>query len=243
MRNNIWSKLTVERLAAITAGAGLIIMALAAAFSYGYAHSALVIPGNADATLHNLILQKGLFRAEISGWVLILLCDIAVALACYRFLKPVHTNLSLLGAGLRLVYTAVLGLAILHLADVLRLVSAPGAADGAAAHQLADEAMTSLLAFESVWSTGLIVFGTHLLALGLLALKARGIPNWVGILLLVAAAGYVVTHTLTLFGPRYEELRTTLDMILTAPMAAGELAFALWLLFSGGKKPVHPPAS
>lgn len=86
---------------------------------------------------------------------------------------------------------------------------------------------------------GLIVFGLHLLVLGLLAIKARGIPKWVGMLLLIASAGYLVTHTLGLLGPGVEDIRGVMDQILTVPMAVGELAFALWLLLQGGRKPIH----
>lgn len=221
------------------AGSGLLLMAVAAAFSYGYAHAQLLVEGDAEATLSNLISQSLLFKAEIGGWVLILLSDVAVAGACYLLLKPVHPKLSLLGGALRLLYSVILGAAVWRLFAVLPLVNRAVASPEEIAGPLGEQIMSHLQSFESVWSIGLIMFGAHLLVLGILAFKARGIPKWVGLLLLIASAGYLVTHTLALLGPDIEDIRVMLDQILTVPMAAGELAFALWLLFKGGRKPVH----
>lgn len=67
------------RKTALTAGISLIIMAIAAYFSYGYVHGSLVVQGDPSATLNNLRSSNMLFRAEIFGWLLILICDIVVA--------------------------------------------------------------------------------------------------------------------------------------------------------------------
>ena len=90
--------------AALTAGTSLIITALAAFFSYGYAHGTLVNFEDAGATLDNLMSSSMLFKAEILGWLIVLICDIIVAWAFYVFLKPYHYHLSLLGAWFRLIY-------------------------------------------------------------------------------------------------------------------------------------------
>lgn len=87
-----------QRKLALIAGTSLIVMALAASFSYGYVHENLVVQGNASATFNNINSANMLFKAEIFGWVIILITDIVVAWAFYIFLKPIHKNLSLLSA-------------------------------------------------------------------------------------------------------------------------------------------------
>ncbi|MCR8963541.1 DUF4386 domain-containing protein [Brevibacillus halotolerans] len=65
-------------------------MALAAFFSYGFVHERLVIKGDASATFHIIMSANSLFKAEIFGWVIILISDTIVAWALYIFLKPIR---------------------------------------------------------------------------------------------------------------------------------------------------------
>lgn len=44
-----------ERKSALTAGISLILMALAAFFSYGFVHGSLVVKGNAATTFNNIV--------------------------------------------------------------------------------------------------------------------------------------------------------------------------------------------
>jgi hypothetical protein len=90
-------------------------------FSNGFVHGNLVVQGDASATFDNITSSKMLFKAEIFGWLIILIIDIVVAWAFYIFLEPIHKSLSLLGAWLRLAYAAILGMAIMNLIVVLLL--------------------------------------------------------------------------------------------------------------------------
>lgn len=225
-----------QRTAALTAGITLIIMALAAFFSYGFAHGTLVNLDDASATLDNLMSSSMLFKAEILGWLIVLICDIIVAWAFYVFLRPYHNHLSLLSAWFRLIYTAILGVAILNLlVSSILTDQATGILNVLETNQLQAQVMLSLAAFESVWSLGLIVFGGHLLITGWVAYKADPVPRWISILLLIAALCYMFTHLIPLVYSQDNAILDTLMMILTVPMTVGELGFGLWLLFRGGR--------
>ncbi|CAG9614790.1 hypothetical protein BACCIP111899_04023 [Bacillus rhizoplanae] len=226
-----------QRKSALTAGISLIIMTLAAFFSYGIAHESLVVQGNASATFHNIMSSNILFKAEIFGWVIILISDIVVAWAFYIFLKPIHKNLSLLGAWLRLTYATILGIAILNLIFVLLLTKNKDYLSLFTTDQLQAQTMLFLEAFESIWSIGLIIFGGHLMVVGYLAFKSDSIPKVVSILLLLASIGYIVIHLCNTFLPEYDGIISILTFIFTVPMIAGELGFGIWLLFKGGKVP------
>ncbi len=96
--------------------------------------------------------------------------------------------------------------------------------------------MSYLQNFQDVWSVGLIVFGGHLMILGILVLKADEAPKWIAILLLLASVGYFVIHSLELVDPAVKNITDAINIIMPIPMAVGELSFALWLIFRGGKK-------
>ncbi|MGG2093342.1 DUF4386 domain-containing protein [Bacillus sp. S13(2024)] len=231
----IVKKQSDQRKYALTAGILLIIMALVSFFSYGFAHASLVVKGDASATFHNIMSSNSLFKAEIFGWIIILISDIVVAWAFYIFLKPIHKNLSLLGAWLRLTYAAILGIAILNLIFALLLTKYTDYFSLLKTDQLQAQMMLFLEAFQSIWSIGLIIFGGHLMVVGYIAFKSNSIPKVISILLLLASIGYIVIHLCNTFLPEYDEAISILNLVFSVPMIAGELGFGIWLLFKGGK--------
>ncbi|WP_152395949.1 DUF4386 domain-containing protein [Paenibacillus guangzhouensis] len=223
---------TDQRRAALTAGLSLIIMTLASFFSYGYVHASLVVQGDASTTFQNIQSSHSLFQAEIFGWVVILICDIVVAWAFYTVMKPAHQKLSLLAAWFRLIYSAILGTAILNLLFMSLLTRT---ASSQISEQLPTQGMLYLNAFESIWSIGLITFGIHLAVVGYVALRFTHSPKIISILLIIAGVGYMFIHSCNVFLPQYEGMIAVLIYIFTVPMIVGELGFGLWLLFKGGK--------
>ena len=229
--------LSNQRKSALTAGISLIIMTLASFFSYGFVHGTLVVQGYASATFINIVSSNNLFKGEILGWIIIMIADILVAWAFYVFLEPVNQNLSLLGAWLRLTYSAILGIAILNLIVVLLLMGNTIDFSSLKIEQTQAFMMLFLEAFQWIWSMGLVVFGGHLLIVGYVALKSDVIPKVISILLLLASIGYIIIHLSKMFLPQYEAVITTLNFIFTIPMIVGELGFGIWLLLRGGKIP------
>lgn len=230
-------ELSYQRKSALAAGIALIVMALAAFFSYGYVHSSMVVQGDASATYNNIMSSNMLFKAGILGWLIILISDIVVAWAFYIFLKPINKHLSLLGAWLRLSYATILGIAIMNLLFVLLLTNNTDDVTLLGIGQLQAHVMLYLNAFDTIWSIGLIIFGGHLLIVGYLAFKSDSIPRILSILLLVAAIGYMIIHLCLTFLPQYDGLITIFEYIFTVPMIAGELGFGIWLLIRGGRTP------
>ncbi|MFZ3590563.1 DUF4386 domain-containing protein [Bacillus sp. DJP31] len=231
---NLVRERTDQRKSALIAGTSLIIMTLAASFSYGFAHGSLVVHGNVSATFNNILSSTILFKAEIFGWLIILICDIVVAWAFFIFMKPLSKNLSLLAAWLRLTYATILGLAILNLVVVMLLTNGSNYLSAFDTDQLQAQVMLFLEAFEVIWSIGLIIFGVHLFVVGYVASKSESIPKIISILLLVASIGYILTHLCKTFLPQYDAFML-LDFVFILPMIVGELGFGLWLLFRGGK--------
>ncbi|WP_028543294.1 DUF4386 domain-containing protein [Paenibacillus taiwanensis] len=228
-------ELPEQRTMALTAAISLLIMTIAAFFSFGFVHGNLVLQEDAITTYQNLHSSNVLFKAEILGWIIILICDIVVAWAFYNFLKPINKSLSLLGAWFRLIYTAILGIAILNLIGVMLLTSSTEPVLWSKTEQLQAQVMLYLRAFDTIWSIGLIVFGGHLLLVGSLTFKSDSIPKAISIFLFIAAFGYIVIHLCNTFVPQLNEVMTILKFIFTVPMIVGELGFGIWLLIRGGK--------
>ncbi|NQX70382.1 DUF4386 domain-containing protein [Paenibacillus alba] len=226
-----------QRKSALIAGTSLIIMAIASFFSYGFVHETLVVQGDPIATFNNITSSNNLFKAEILGWVIILICDIVVAWAFYIFLKPIHQSLSLLGAWLRLTYSTILGIAIMNLIFVLLLSRHTTYLSSFKIEQMQSLMMLFLEAFESIWSIGLIVFGWHLLIVGYVVFKSGSIPKVIGIGLLLASIGYMVIHLSKTFLSQYDAAIAILNLVFMIPMIIGELGFGIWLLLRGGKLP------
>jgi len=179
--------------AALIAGIGLLIMVIAAPFAELYVFPRLVVSGDAAETVKNIIANKTLFVAGIFGYLITFLCDVLVAWALYVYLKPVNENLSLLTAWFRLVYTLIALIALLHLVTILRLLNTPIYLSLFQPEQLQAQVMLSLTTFRSNWYFGLLFFGIHLGLLGYLVFRSKYIPSILGVLLIVAGLGYLLT--------------------------------------------------
>ena len=226
---------TTPRQGAMVAGISLIVMAVAAGFAVGFVFERLLVPENAAATAANIQASETLFRAGLFSWLLILVCDVLAAWGLYVFLKPANSGLSLLTAWLRLVYTAILGISLSNLVIVLLLLSGADYLTVFDANQVNALLLLFINAFEGIWTMGLVVFGLHLLALGYLVLKSGYVPKILGVLLLIAALGYLLIDGGTSLLPNFEAYRGTLEVIFIVPMIVGELGLAIWLLVKGAR--------
>jgi hypothetical protein len=219
-----------QRKAAIVAGFGLLIMTIFFILAEFFVFQNLIVPGDATTTANNIKASGGLFRAGICSILIVLICDVVVAWALYVFLKQVNKSLSLLTAWLRLMYAAMLGIALLNLVIALILVSG---ADYLAVYEtdkLHAQVLLFLNAFYDVWAVGLIVFGFHIFILGYLVFKSDYIPGILGVLLILAGLSYQIDYFGKFLFPNF-------DVPISMVFGWGELIFMFWLLFKGGKIP------
>ena len=209
---------------ALTAGITLLIMALAAFYTYGYVYNSLIDPLSPGETLDNLLNSSGLFLSGLIMWFVIIITDLTVTWTLYVFLKDIDNKLSLLAALFRFIYTVMLTIAVFKLCKIYYLIDTD---------LTATVAIDLSNSFNRIWSLGLIVFGVHLLFLGFTSLKTTSIPAIFKILLIVAGGGYLITNILYNFLPSLHSFTKILEMILVVPMTVGELGFAVWLIVKG----------
>jgi len=145
-------------------------------------------------------LQDSLFH--ILGITVIILLDVIVAIALYFLFAPVNKILSLIMALSRMVYAIAFAYALSRFPNVEM--------------------------FQTTWDNSLLIFGVHLVLLGILVYHSGFIPKWLGILLLLSAFGYLVDSTAKLMG--YQTMISVFTFF-------GEVLFALWLVIKSNKLP------
>jgi hypothetical protein len=125
---------------------------------------------------------------------------------------------STLAATFRVAYAGIFVVAIAQLTGVLRLLPQ--------AEELSAQVLSGALAFEDIYSAGLVLFGFHLMLLGVLVWRAAYAPTFLGILLTLAGLGYAVdSFGVVLFAGYALEV--------AAFTFVGEAVLIFWLLLRG----------
>lgn len=212
-----------EKIAGIVAGISLIVMAIAAGFSYGFVQTQLVSE-SAEITWQHVLDNQSMFLAGIAGWIVIFITDLIVSGSLYIFFKTTTKRISLLTASVRIIYTMVLGYAIYQLVGIIPLMQKAGTAL---------EVNAQFVAFNKIWSAGLIIFGIHLLGLGYLSIKSHRIPGLLSYLVSFAGICYVLVHAAKQFALFNQNVIASAESILALPMALGEMLIAVWLIYIG----------
>ena len=148
---------------------------------------------------------------------------------------------ALLAAWFRLVYTVLLGAAIVFLLLALRLATSDiaGGADRSGAD---GPVLLAVEAFDYVWLIGLAAFGIHLAIIGHIIVTSRLAPLLLGWILTVAGAAYLIDTFAHLLLPDYQDLATLFLVLVAVPSMIGELWLTIWLLTRAGRHPTNRSA-
>jgi hypothetical protein len=195
----------------------------------------LIVRGDAAATASRITASESLFRLGIASWIVVLALDVAVAWALYIFLEPVDRHLSMLAAWFRLVFVAIAGSALVGLLSAPRLLSTAGYSTAFEPNQYAALAMLSLYPYEYAFNVGYVFFGLHILCLGYLILKSVYVPRLLGVLLIVASAGYFIDSFASVVSSGYADNQALFIVFVAVPALVAEYSLAFWLLIKGGK--------
>jgi Domain of unknown function (DUF4386) len=223
-----------RHIAALIAGASILLLAALAAFANIAVLQGLVTEGDAAKTAKDILASDGTFRVGITSLYAVVALDVLVAWALMGVFRPVHAGLSRLAAWFRLAYAAVFLVAIAQLAGIPDLLSTrdsavftPGQVDATA--------LAKVGTFTDIWMAGLLLFGVHLTLLGFLVFRSGQMPRLLGILLVVAGVGYA-------FDTMAAVLSTGSVFAVSTVTFLGESLLALWLLIRGHRlTPDHAP--
>lgn len=192
-----------QRRVALTAAVGLLLMAVLAPLAHFGVLQNLFVPGDAAATVENIVTSGGLFRLAVATLLVVTFLDILVAWALYVLLKPVNETLALLVGWLRLAAPAVFAVALANLLDVAKLLGTAGPS-ALGQDQLGAQVMASIASFGNGWDMSLAIFGLHLVGLGYLLFRSIQFPRFLGVLVVVAGGGYLADTFARILVPDFE---------------------------------------
>jgi hypothetical protein len=207
-----------------------LVIIIAGIFGELFVRGKLVVPGNADATAHNILTHELLWRLGIAVDLFMQVCDIPSMLLFYILLKPVGKNIALLGVLFNLIQTAVLIANKLNLLAAWSLISGEGSLKSLQPQLLHALGNLFIQQHEQGFGLGLIYFGFSCLVSGYLIFKSGYFPKALGILLQIAGLCYIINSFALIVAPNFAD---SLFPFILLPSFIGELAVCLWLLIKG----------
>jgi hypothetical protein len=214
------------RRSALVAGTALLgVAVLAAAANFG-AVQRLVTEGNATRTAVDIGAARATFSLGIAALVIVAALDIVVAMALRAFFVPVNRRLASLASWLRVSYAAIFAVAISQLFAALRLLESAHHLTGSTLDHRRAEALQRIEAFDDIWRVSLILFGLHLVLIGYLTYRSGYAPRVLGVLLVIAGAGYLVDSLGGILSDSY-------SVNVSAVTFIGEALLLVWLLVKG----------
>jgi len=195
------------------------------AFFAAFLMKGLVTPGDAAATASSILAHEAVYRSGFAVGLVANAIYIALTALFYRLFEPVSRTLSLLAA-----FFSLVGCAVQIFGGVLQLAPLVVLGDGQLpkvfeAEQLRAAALLSLKLYTQTFSLSLVLFGLYDLLLGYLIYRSTFLPRALGVLLMVAGAGW-----LSFLWP---PLATALTSYVLPFGALAEILLMLWLLVRG----------
>lgn len=213
------------RTAALIGGIALLVMAVLAAYANFGVMQTLIVQGDAQTTSENIIAASESFRLAIFSFLVVAVLDVIVAWSLFVILKSANRSLSFISAWFRIIYAVIFAFSVTKLFGVFQLLTSADASQG---NEVFTKAFNGINAFQTGWDIGLILFGLHLLLLGVIAFRFGTFPKWLGALLALAGFGYLVDSIGILVSPTY-------NLSIGEYTFFGELILIFWLLWKGIK--------
>ncbi|MCC5947999.1 MAG: DUF4386 domain-containing protein [Nitriliruptoraceae bacterium] len=219
---------TPTRLARL-AGVLYLCMCVLGAFAHLWVRAGVHVPGDATATVANLVADPTMFRLALVADIAMATAFVGVGVALFRLLRTWdrHAAVAMLifvavGAGM------ILTNLVLHQAALLVATDATASAVGS------DELVLLLLDLHGHgYALAGIFFGLWLLPIGVVGYRARLFPRPLSVLLLVAGGCWIVD---TLLGFLLPELPAAVHTVIQAPTVA-EFWLVAYLLIRGVRTP------
>jgi len=190
----------------------------------------LVVFGDAAATAQHILQSEFLWRANIAGHIILLICAVALALIWYVLFRPVSRNLALLSAFFGLISLSVESVSVLHLQAALTPLLNAGHFKGLDMQQAQAVSYLSVLSNVDDFGLALIFFGVDCLIGGYLIWKSGYFPKVVGVLMQLAGLAYLINSLSRILSPSFADI---LFPMILLPALVGEGTFCMWLLVKG----------
>jgi Domain of unknown function (DUF4386) len=225
VKNNEYSVLNYAR----TGGIFYLMIIIAGVIGQVFIRGSLIVPGDGALTASNIMASPLLWRAGITGDLMMHIFDIPLMTILYMLLKPVNKGVALLGLVFNIIQTAILVVSKLALIVPLIILTHSEYLAAFASTQINAQIMLLTDIHNYGLGLGLIFFGFACLAYGYLLFKSNYFPKIIGVLMTIAGISYLINSFTLLLAPQYSgAIFPVLILCLIA-----ELTFALWLTTKG----------
>jgi hypothetical protein len=194
---------------------------------------AFVVLEDAAATARNITAAELTYRIGLLISFATLVIFIFLVVSLYYLLKDVARRQALLMVLLVVVGVAVSLANLLHKLAALVLLSGADYLSVFTRPQLDALALGFLRVHSSGVALALAFWGLWLFPFGILVIKSGFFPRILGILLIIAGVGYLVTSATSIVLPAYRQVVSQVMM----PLYFGEVPIILWLVIKGAKVP------
>ncbi|WP_420578660.1 DUF4386 domain-containing protein [Ekhidna sp.] len=208
-----------------------LLVIICAGFSQGYVRGTLFVPGEPETTLANIVASEGLFRIGLATDLIAFLLDAVISILLYQLVKEVNKTLAIVAAAFRLLaHPAIASLNLLNHYMAIETATSGGYLSALGMEQQETWTMLFLQAHNYGYLLAGAFFGIHCLLLGVLLYRSNLIPNIFGILMVLAALGYLIETFGNIMVPGNEGL---LANIVGFSAAIGEVSLTFYLIIKG----------
>jgi hypothetical protein len=216
------------------AGLLYLIVGIFGGFVLAYVTPMLYVPGDAAASAAKVVANAGLVRFAVLADLLQATVFVFLGMTLYLLLRHVHKN-----AATAMVILVAIATTIMCLDKVFQFAALRVATDASYALTFGVAGSNALvLLLLDMHNYGYLIaqifFGLWLVPLGYLAYKSGMFPRALGVVLIVAAAAYLVDIIAAFLSP---DLGKAIHPILAAPPAIAEIWMLGYLLIFGVRTP------
>jgi hypothetical protein len=218
-----------QKRAAAIAGAMYLLQMTTAIAGY-VVRSSLAVAGDAGATAQRIVGAERLYRVSIAADIITIVAVVILTWALYVLLKPVDSDLALLGAFFRLIENAILIVMAVNLVASLQLLAPAEYLNPFQASQLHALGRLARSGHATGFNIGFIFVGLGTVVFASLLFTSRYIPRFISGFGIAAAALMAVCALLIVVFPRAAQ---PLQLVSFGPMFVYEVGLGAWLLFRG----------
>ena len=217
-----------------TAGVLLLISFVGGGLGEFLILSRLMVSGDAAATASNIRSSEFLFRFGFAAYLLEAICDVMLAFVFYKLLKPVHKGLAQLTVLLGLASTLTFAFSEFFYYATILVLADSNYLKVFSKEQL--ESLSYLLLRFYIHGGGvfMVFYGLASIIRGYLIIRSGYIPKWLGALLTISGAAFVIRNFLLVLFPAYVSNYYMLPMVLTI------FCMSIWFLVKGVKTNTPP---
>ncbi|MGD9982218.1 MAG: DUF4386 domain-containing protein [Hyphomonadaceae bacterium] len=188
----------------------------------------LIVANDAAQTMTNIVADEQMFRLAFAAIILAGVAYVAVVAILYVLMKPAGATLSAIAAFMGLAGCAIGASTGLNQIAALSYLGDAAYLDAFSQDQLQAMARLGIRASGLGNTIALVFFGFYCLLLAMLVFRARFLPRWFGVLLLLAGVGWLVGSFTSFLMPSLGIAGTLIPV-----SGLGEALFTLWLLVMG----------